>query len=281
MPLVLAAACVSSGPTGGTESTPRPQPFPETPAPHVRSWIFTRDSSAQAYVSSTQVVLQTGGLTDTSHVRARYDLAWKPRASGARVTGIIREMVFEAGSRTGGQPRTLTAGDTPFSGESHGAAPRIDSLGGRPLDTGGCVGSPGNAAAYLSRQAFYPPQDLRLGQTWTDTGTVLTCHDLVPVSLTAVRTYSVEGEVRTPGKTVLVITRTEQSTGAGEGSSGQHRVAITSQGSGSARFLLAPATGLLDSSSIEHRSTISITTSGRTQVFSQAIRETVNRTLER
>lgn len=281
MLLVFAAACMSSSPAGEVGSAPRPfpQPAPETQVTRVHSWVFARDSSEHAYRSTTQVVLQAGSLTDTSYLRAYYDLAWKPQGSGARANGIIHEMTYEAGSRTGSLPGAPTAADTPFSGGTFGVALRIDTIGGRALDTSGCVASPGNTAAHLYRQAFYPPMDLRIGETWADTSTVTTCHDLVPVSVTVVRTYSVGGELRSTGKTTLLVTRTDQSTGRGDGSSGQHRVAITSQGSGSARLFLDPVTGLLDSSSIEHRSTISITTSGRTQVFSQMIRESVHQSL--
>lgn len=85
------------------------------------------------------------------------------------------------------------------------------------------------------------------------------------------------GQAEHNGRAVLIIDQVARLTSTGEGAEGQHRVFLRSQGIESGRLYLEPVSGFLIEAQVEQTSTVTVTTSGRSQDFVQKVRERVER----
>jgi hypothetical protein len=170
-----------------------------------------------------------------------------------------------------GQPPFLPLDFTGYL--EHGGF-HLDSLAGSPLSTVlDCQAAGLNGIAGIQRNFVVPPLLLSTGTTWTDSSTVPVCSGSVQLVLTAVRTYTVTGQTTRGRQPVIVVARKDRVRTAGQGTQGQHRISILSEGSGSARIYLDRATGLLRESEGVQTVDLVIGSSGRNQRFSQVAEE--------
>jgi hypothetical protein len=103
------------------------------------------------------------------------------------------------------------------------------------------------------------------------------CSGALQIVLTTIRTYVVAGQALRGALPVIVIDRQDRVRAKGEGTLGQHRISILSQGSGSARIYLDHATGLLQESETRQAVDLVIGSSGRSQRFRQVVEEQTRR----
>jgi len=109
-----------------------------------------------------------------------------------------------------------------------------------------------------------------------DSTSSTTCHGLTPIDVTLASTYKVMGDTNHRGLAAILIERTAVILTEGQGSDGQHTVAITGNGSAAGKFYVDRVTGLLLGSEDRQRMKIIVASSGRRQEFSQTVIEQVN-----
>lgn len=280
--LLLLAGCTRSSSTSGPSDLPpvistSPSSVPTTASRG--TWTLTADTHIHRYTSTIRTNLelhsQTGPTRDSISQVFTFNLAITPLPPSITLSGTVEAFSAQSGSRiTGPADPVLTPFH--FTGQvTNGAA----ILKPEPLAS---TASPSNctnpALAILSaiqRTVILTPQELTSGMTWTDSSSMDLCSGTIPVTATTTRVYRVIGEVNHPKGRLLLVERTEKTITAGEGSQQQHRVILTSEGTGSARLYLDPKTGRLVETEGSYRTTLTVNTSGRTQTFTQAIREHV------
>ena len=114
--------------------------------------------------------------------------------------------------------------------------------------------------------------------TWRDSTSSAACHGPTPISLTTSYTYKVIGETNYQEAPALLIERTGKTSLNGQGSDGQHRVVVVGEGNTSGSFQIDRETGVLLEANDEQKTKLIIRSSGRSQEFSQIIRERITRT---
>lgn len=277
--ILLLTACTRS--TQGT-SDPALQPRSPSVLPGntagvgAASWTLIPSSEVKRYVSTGTAALELQSDTGVNRVSlvttTAFSLATFWETSLTRIHGTLDSH----STRTDSQITPAEqSNDHPlsFSGRLINGGFVLDSLDGHAPGAGDCRNQGLNSLTALRRNLIATPILLTSGMTWTDSSTVSGCSGSIPLQVTMVRTYSVIGETSREGNPVIVLDRADRIDASGEGAQGQHRVTITSQGSGSARLYLDRESGLLQSSEGKLQTQITVNASGRTQVFGQIVDE--------
>jgi len=129
----------------------------------------------------------------------------------------------------------------------------------------------------IQRALVMPPIQLQKDLTWTDSTDTSICSGPVPVLLTGVKHYRVIGETRQGIIPAILIERQDRTVSAGEGTEGQHRIQIKSQGTGRSSIFIDAQTGALLDMTTVNSTTVTVTVSGRTRQFVQSSRERITR----
>jgi hypothetical protein len=90
---------------------------------------------------------------------------------------------------------------------------------------------------------FRAPDTLRVGTSWRDSTSYVTCRDGIPLQLSVRRDFRVRAVAERDGRAVLTIQRDTRSTLAGDGVQFGERVQFSGSGSGTLQFELEPTTG--------------------------------------
>lgn len=119
------------------------------------------------------------------------------------------------------------------------------------------------------------PSQLTAGLTWSDSATVDNCVGNAFANTVLAHTYTVMGDTVFNGTKVLHIVRSSVMTAKGEGSEGQHRVLLTTSGTGTTDLYFDVTAGRFLGSLGTQTSLIDVTTSGRLSHFLQQATERV------
>lgn len=280
--IFLYAGCASSP---SVPSLPVPTPIAETAPdasvipPHT-SWKITPSSQPQSYSSIlTTVVAQTNIETqrqDTLTIRGLYSIRTTRTADSLSFSGSITGFTVQG-------PMTGTLESQPtlpilFTGKISNHNIRAQG----PDDLGNSLNSCNNTfrapMTMVQRNLFLTPLELIDQQVWTDSTSSIICSGTIPVVITSIRTFHVIGESDLDGNPALVIDENERTFSKGEGSQGQHRVLLETQGSTNGRLYLDRSSGQLLTANLINKTSVSVQSSGRVQYFSQNSTEIVQRT---
>lgn len=257
------------------------QPSSSVTSPVSRSWTLVPDESLHSYASRvlTTIELQeeAGVVRDSFSVTVEFSMRLQRNGQLPRVTGTLDRLQRDPENR-GPQTESPAALPLAFAGHIASGGLTLDSVAGRAIATVADCENPGlNQMGVIQRNISITPLTLRPGTAWTDSSMVKACSGTIPVELTSVRIYTVTGEAQGALSGAIVVERSERIRATGEGAQGQHRIGLQATGSGSARLLLEPASGLLRLAEGESRTAIVIRSSGRQQQFVQTVRERTTR----
>lgn len=140
-----------------------------------------------------------------------------------------------------------------------------------------CSDSSESALSIISRDLIIVPQEITVGKDWQDSTTNLVCSGSLPVLVSVIRKFKIIGETTVDGIAALKLERTEKSVTSGEGSQGQHQISLKGTGMGTGQIYIDASTGLLLGLTATSRSELLITSSGRSQNFTQTTEENVVR----
>jgi hypothetical protein len=230
------------------------------------------------YTSNMVSIIQLPGdpRTDTISTTIDYTVALH-RLSGtsARVSGTLERFTITplpAADSSG--PRT----HVPLSFVSRLTAGglSLDSAAGQAISTSTTCSPALGVLTSLQRSLLLAPPELNSEMTWRDSTTIRGCNGLLPSSVTLIRTFRVKGENTFSGRRSIVVERADTTITSGEGSQGQHRIFISTVGSGLTTIHLDRTTGLLLGADGAQATQVQVRSSGRVQEFRQATCETVS-----
>lgn len=272
----LLAACAGSSPI----MRPAPSSTTTGSVTHSRSpesWTFTRDGTSRAYVSTTTATFeqQTSPLQPPRSISAITDFTIAFHGDDFSRFQITVEKLSYSGDERSDRNSGEFVVPLLFTGSHHNGKTVFDSMSLSALI--GCTNPAYTTFFTIHRNLFALPAVVVQGTIWADSMTLSGCSGSLPVQLTVARTYRVAGQAEHDGKPVLVIEQAGHLVAIGEGAEGQHRVFLRSRGTESGRFYLEPVSGFLLEAEIKQSSTVTVTTSGRSQDFVQSVHERVQR----
>ena len=276
--VLLSTACATSGSAPGSPprspdrtSVSEPSEIISTPA-----LSLLPDGRARSYLSRATTILEfhsdTSSAQDSVTVLTDFTVSATSEGGSLKLAGTIDHISIKAGSRIG-QLETPLAVPFAFTGSVENSTLFLDSLNNGATTGFPCLNNAFGTLALLRRNVVILPSVIRSGMTWTDSADVSACSGPIPVNLTLVQTYRIIGETGYEGQQVLLVERIDQTRVAGEGSQGQHRILISSEGTGSAKLYVSRTTGSLVVNESEQKADINVTSSGRVQKFTQTVRE--------
>lgn len=221
-----------------------------------------------------EFLTDSGVIHETIIARTGFTFSLSPSSLSSLFTVIVDELSVERGVRIGvmAQPTVLPFS---FTGRVIGNGFVLEKVADQSVsETPACTGSTMSAVTSILRTMPVVPTIITVGDAWTDSSSISTCSGVIPTTLTTVRHYHVFGEVKHGETETILIERTDRGSFTGEGSQNQHRIIVTGQSMGSSRLYLDPTTGHLKNAVGEYRTTLTIVSSGRSQRFTQVIRET-------
>ena len=263
------------------ESVPGPDPGTVTsPAPSTasagRSWTITPGTQPREYLSTTSVTLElisdTAAIRDSFAQRVRFTLLTASASGSTSFLGSINSLTTDAGNRVG-PVELLPTFPITFTGHITDKTVILDALNGQPRQsTIECSDPALSALSVIHRNIIILPARLVQGMTWKDSTSINGCNGMIPITTISIRTYSVIDEAEAGGRPAILLNRTEKFLSTGEGSQNQHRILITTEGTGTAKIYIDRVSGMLLDSEGEQRADITLR-GGRLQRFSQTARE--------
>lgn len=276
--VLLLTACVRS--TQSSPAEPASPPTNDRPAvPKVvstRPWTLIPTSAVKHYVSNGTSALElqsdTAATKASITTTASFSLSASREAGFTRIHGTLNSFLAQPSGRIL-QADQLSGLPLVFTGRLISGGFSLDSINGQPPRAGDCRNHDLNSLSIIRQSLIAVPDVLTPGLTWVDSSTVSACSGSIPLQLTAVRAYTAVGETSVDGSPVIAIDRIDRFTASGEGAQGQHRVTVLTRGTGSAKIYVDRTSGLLNSSNVELQARVTVTASGRTQIFSQIVKE--------
>ena len=246
------------------------------------SWIISPTRERQRYRSITSTLLEladTTGITrDSVTTTTDFSLSVARDQEPLTYSAIVESMSARGGFRAG----ITTTTELPFAFTAHVERGRIivDSPSGQTSQSyTDCSRDALSTTAVIQRAVIILlPLTLRKDMTWTDSTTASICSGFIPVTSTTIRHYRVMGEVAGSVSGIL-LERQDRTTLSGEGSQGQHRIRLKSDGAGTTQLFIDLRTGAMIESNGIHTASVIVTASGRDQKFTQRTREQILRRL--
>jgi hypothetical protein len=280
----IAIACAPS--VAGTPPSPttenKENPEVSRPVlPGLASWKLEPSTAEQTYLATTNTELQLSDSSTTlrdvltAKTEFRLSVSRNPRSSS--IVATVNSFSLQGGSRTG-SPEALP--QLPLSTIGHFESNKLTLTpsAGRSSSTD-CTNTAVSTLSVIPRSFILVPVELHTGMTWTDSTSVELCNGSIPVVATSVRFFRVLGESLSGTTPVILLEKHEKVYSTGEGSSGQHRILLKSEGSGVGQVAVDRVTGLLVDATSTYTTTVSIRSSGRDQRFTQVVKEHVGRVM--
>ena len=273
--MVFLVAC-SSAPSGlDPAPTPSvPGTLDERPSAALR-WTLTPVAEPMAYRSSSVSIVQLPGnpRADTISTTTDFTVALHRLSdNSARLSGILERFTINPPPETDSSSSMTRV---PFSFISRFSTGRLslDSAADQSFGTATTCSPALSVLTSLQRGFLLVPLVITSGVTWKDSTTVHGCNGVLPSTMTLIRTFRVRGESNYSGQRSVLIERADTTLTSGEGAQGQHRVFISTVGSGLTTIHLDRLTGLLLSADGNQVTRVQVRASGRIQEFTQSTYE--------
>ena len=278
--LAVATIVVACGPSsaGAPPSPAVPNEGPINPVPPISkpgSWILQPAIIDHSYLSISNTTLElidsSRILRDTLITRAEFRMSASRDTRGAIISATIDAFSLHAGARTGFPEK---ASSLPFSITGRFQNNRLVFSQGnsQPVNTA-CADPTSSAFSIIQRSVVVSPLELHTGMTWTDSVSAELCSGEVPITLVTTRNYRVLGESLVRSVPVILLEKHERMHSTGEGSSGQHRITLHTEGAGSGQLAIERLTGFLVDDLSTYTATVTVRSSGRDQRFTQVVSE--------
>lgn len=281
--LLLVSACRSS--TSGTAPIPDPGIPPVRPSdvsPEISAWTILPVHGDHRYTSTTKAILESAGLPtlfrDTVTSTVVFTLGISRDVAPPTYSARIESVSIRGGTRTRDTlispgillPFAFTGRLGPNRITFEVPKTRIDV----PAD---CATEVLAAVPAVQRSLLLVPLQLHKGMTWTDSTVAEVCSGPLQTLLSTIRTYVVRGQIVIRGRPALLLEQQSRTSFTGEGAQQQHHVRVRGGGSGKALLTVDAQTGVLIEAAADHTTSLTVTSSGRNQQFTQISREQVSR----
>lgn len=264
------------------EAGPAPSPKGEVSEPTEisrknsgRSWLIVPATRPQRYNSTitttVELLSDQGIIRDSLRRKMTFSLLTATASGSTSFLGSVEAASSEAGARMGRGSEVLSVLPLTFTGHTTGINLIVDALSDRTGNLNHDCSSPAlSTLQTVHRNVFTLPTPLVSGATWTDSITFSGCSGAIPTKTVSVRVFQVLSEAENAGQQALLLKATGHSLSSGEGTEGQHRVLVQSEGTESAHILIDRTTGaLLDWNGQEK--TLLTVKAGYSQRFTQTV----------
>lgn len=282
---ILFTACrlSTSGGVPGTDpgtlpTTPSNDHIPNEPT----AWTISPINQEHSYTSVTTAILETTGSPvssrDTVTSRVSYSLSISRDVTPPIYSARIESIFLQGGPRTK-DSASSSRSSFPFTLTGRFEPNRITlELPGTHADLmTTCASEVMAAIPIVHRSLVLPPLQIYKGLVWTDSVVASVCSGPFRTSLSSVRTYLVKGQAVTRNQVIILLEQQNRTSFTGEGAQHQHRIRVQGNGSGRAQLAISADTGVLIEAVADHFTTLTVTSSGRDQTFTQTSREQVTR----
>jgi hypothetical protein len=280
---LTALTCITAIACGPSSAGSPPSPsipnegsaeLPKPILPGASSWKLQPSSADYFYstISDAHLKLIDSLSANDESIISRTDFKFSSSrdARGFVISATINALSLQGGSRTG---TSSTSFSLPILINGHLQNNELLFTLPGTSNTPDCTDPVFTALPALQRTLVIPPADLHTGMTWTDSTTANLCSAGIPVISGAIRNYRVLGESIVGTIPVILLEKHDRGLSTGEGSSGQHRVAIQTETVGSGQVAIDRLTGSLVDDVSTYTTSITIRSSGRNQRFTQTVKE--------
>ena len=248
---------------------------PAAPISKPGSWRLQPAIADHSYLSTSNTTLElvdsSRTLRDTLTTRAEFRMSASMDSRGAIISATINALSLNAGARTGVPEK---ASSLPFViiGKFQNNQ-LVFSQGNSQSANMNCADPASSALSIIQRSIVVSPLELHTGMTWTDSISAELCSGAVPITVVTTRNYRVLGESLVRSVPVILLERHDTMLSTGEGSSGQHRIILHAEGTGSGQVAIERLTGFLVDDLSTYTATVTVRSSGRDQRFTQVLSE--------
>ena len=267
--LVLLAACRSGTVPNQVLTKPAPVHAPPQVARPVGAWAYRASAAAQRFTvdESAVISIELDSATRIDTVSSHAEVAFTNAPATHAVNGNVGAFLVGAAGRTPATPRGL---QVPFPFRAMYAATNLQVEFIAPADVTPCSSSELAAVQSLRDLWFEVPDTLRIGSTWADSSSYVTCRDGIPLRATVHRMFHVAGSAAHDGRTHLSVMRLSRTLVEGRGVQFGDSVTVSGAGNGQLAYDLDPVSGEVASATGTATLDFSLRSSRRTQIVRQA-----------
>jgi len=208
------------------------------------SWVPVRERRAYLVTQRALITTRQDTLTKIDTVTSELGAAFTQFVSANRISGSLTSFRVTTGSRPPATPAGITLPITvAASATPTGLGATLQWTLTTPAEGAACSSVAWTVAQGLRDLWFRAPDTLRVGTSWRDSTSYVTCRDGIPLQLSVRRDFRVRAVAERDGRAVLTIQRDTRSTLAGDGVQFGERVQFSGSGSGTLQFELEPTTG--------------------------------------
>lgn len=274
--VALTAAChASTRESQDPEVIPGVNPTPEISPGNRTIWTITPTAQEHRYRSAVTTFLElpdsAGIKTDSVKTIVDFTLSVIRTPDLLSYTTTIESMSLQSSTGTGDTPARSSLPFS-FTGQLQQGKLSIILPSKQPASLTDCSDEMLSLIPVVQRAVLQVPLLLRKDLTWTDSTSANVCAGSIPITSIASRRYRILGET---GSGIL-IERQDKTTSTGEGTQGQHRVRLRSDGTGTVQLLVDSRTAALIESTGTHTASVVVTASGRDRIFRQTSREQIS-----
>ena len=261
---IIAAACAPAR-RPPSELPPLPR-LPDTPTPSIGPWRFTHAPGTRAYRISRNASVE--GAADSASRReivsnfTHETITLEPGEEQTTFRAVVDSFAILSEGLVGPPQQVVTPVE--LIGSIGAAGLRIEET-----SSGRCNAVTAIAVTDLHNLLTRFPSSMAKNAVWKDAITTSGCQAGIQTTVETKRTFTVTGEIDFSGRRLVLIQRLDSISALGEGAYNQHRMKVESRGTGTARYYLDTASGEVSQMTTSHRSSITVTTSGRVHSFTQ------------
>lgn len=248
---------------------------PALPISKSGSWKLQPTTTDHSYLSTSNTALElidiSQALRDTLTTQAEFRMSASRDIRGILVSATINAFSLHTSARTGIAEKVSSLPLT-VAGKLQNNRFVFSLASNQPINTG-CVDPTFSALSIIQRSVVVSPLELHTGMTWTDSVSAELCSGAIPITVITTRNYRVLGESLVRSVPVILLERHETMISTGEGSSGQHRITLRTEGVGSGQIAIDRLAGFLVDDLSTYTAAITVRSSGRDQRFTQVVSE--------
>ncbi|MFI5232296.1 MAG: hypothetical protein ACHQSE_07265 [Gemmatimonadales bacterium] len=267
--LALLAACRSG--TIPNQVLTKPAPV-RAALPVARSttghWAYRPSTVLQRFTVDQHAAITVGvdSTARTDTVSSHAEVAFTNVPSTHELSGTVSALLVAGGGRIAATPPGLQV-PFPFRATYPGANLQLQFAA--PADVTPCSSTALAAVQSLRDLWFQAPDTLRVGSTWSDSSSYVTCRDGIALRATVHRMFHVTASKVRDGRMLLSITRLSRTLVDGHGTQFGDSVTVSGAGNGQLTYDVDPSSGEIASANGSATLDFSLRSSQRTQIVRQ------------
>ena len=265
----LLAACRSGTVPNQVLTKPAPIHAPPPAARSIGAWAYRPSTAMQLFAvdESAVISIDRDSATRIDSVSSHTEIAFANAPPLHSVYGRVSAFLVGA---TGRAPATPDGLQIPFPLRATYTSANLQLQFVEPADVIPCSSNELAAAQSLRDLWFQAPDTLRIGATWADSSSYVTCRDGIPLRATVHRMFHVAGSTVRDERTHLSVTRLSRTLLEGRGVQFGDSVTVSGAGNGQLAYDLDPVNGEVVSAAGTATLDFSLRSSRRTQIVRQA-----------